>query len=260
MKHDQSPQEVSRIVFTPLAGSQSIPLIPLMNSASPSGPTPSERRLSLALVIGLLTTAAALMLFSWLGRAILSGVTPVLDDPIRSAVHEYASSGLTTFMRGVSLYGGPTWLTAIGLVLALGFFVRGWHRGALILVITMAGAGLLDVLLKQSFARVRPAAFFDYPLPPSHSFPSGHAFFSASFFGTIAVLVSDRVRSRALRVGIWAAALSLVLLIGLSRIYLGVHYPSDVLAGYAVATVWVAAVAFGDRVITHRRRRRSLRA
>jgi undecaprenyl-diphosphatase len=228
-----------------------------MKASGQLGPKESERLMSVALAVGLLTAAAALMLLSWLGREILSGVAPALDDPVRSAVHGYASPRLTAFMRAMSLYGGPTWLTAIGLLLALGFLIKRWHRGAVLLVITMAGGGLLNTLLKQSFARVRPEAFFDYPLPASHSFPSGHAFFSASFFGTIAVLLTDRVRSRAVQLSVWVIALFLVLLIGLSRIYLGVHYPSDVLAGYAAATVWVAAVAFGDRIVSHRRRRRA---
>jgi undecaprenyl-diphosphatase len=64
------------------------------------------------------------------------------------------------------------------------------------------------------------------------------------------------VRSFPLRVVLWVVALSLILLIGFSRVYLGVHYPSDVFAGYAVAVVWVAAVALGDRLAGHRRRRR----
>ena len=124
------------------------------------------------------------------------------------------------------------------------------------MIATLAGATLLNLLLKQTFARTRPDPFFDYPLPVSHSFPSGHAFFAASFFGGLAVLVSGRVRSSALRLAVWIVALSLVLLIGLSRVYLGVHYPSDVFAGYAAAVVWVAGVALGDRVVSHRRRGR----
>jgi undecaprenyl-diphosphatase len=126
----------------------------------------------------------------------------------------------------------------------------------LLVVVTMAGAGLLDALLKLSFRRPRPAAFFDYPLPTSHSFPSGHAFFAASFFGGLAVLASARVRNPAFRIFIWLGAAALIVLVGLSRVYLGVHYPSDVLAGYAAATVWVAAVAFGDRLVRYRRLRR----
>jgi undecaprenyl-diphosphatase len=120
----------------------------------------------------------------------------------------------------------------------------------------MAGTGLLNALLKQSFARARPEAFFGYPLPVSHSFPSGHAFFAASLLGGFAVLVSGRIEQKALRVLVWLLALSLILLIGISRIYLGVHYPSDVLASYAAAVVWVASVALGDRVASHRLGRR----
>jgi undecaprenyl-diphosphatase len=216
----------------------------------------SERLLTAALILGLLAAAGALMLLSLLGREILSGDTPAFDNNLRLAVHSLASPALTTIMRGLSLYGGPTGLTPLGLVLALTFLIKQWHRGALLVVLTMAGAGFLNVLLKQSFARERPMPFFDYPLPLSHSFPSGHAFFAASFFGGLAVLLSARIRSKGLRAAVWIGAVLLTFLIGLSRVYLGVHYPSDVLAGYAAATVWVAAVAFGDRLVSHRRRRK----
>jgi undecaprenyl-diphosphatase len=224
----------------------------------PSGAAESRRLLSAALAVGLVSAALALGLFAWLGREILTGITPALDDRLRAAIHALASPGLTRLMIAASRFGGPAWLAPIGTALALTFLIRGWHRGALLVVVTMAGAGLLDTLLKQTFSRVRPAAFFDYPLPVSHSFPSGHAFFAASFFGGLAVLVSGRVRSKALRAAVWVAAVGLILLIGLSRVYLGVHYPSDVLAGYAAATVWVTAVALGDRLASHRRRWRSV--
>jgi undecaprenyl-diphosphatase len=229
-----------------------------MTPSPPPGPAESERLLSATLTVGLLSAAGALMLFSWLGREIVIGVTPVFDERVRAIVHSFASPAVTATMEALSTYGGPTSLTIIGVVLALVFLYRGWHRGALLVVVTMAGAGLLDVLLKQTFARTRPAAFFDYPLPASHSFPSGHAFFAASFFGGIAVLVTGRVARKSLRALVWVAAGVLIFLIGLSRVYLGVHYPSDVLAGYAAATVWVAAVAFGDRLVSHRRHRKKL--
>ena len=223
---------------------------------SGSSTAESERLLSATLIIGLIAAAVALLVFSWLGREIVTGVTPGVDQSLRNAVHSYASPGLTKIMVAASLYGGPSWLFPIGLVLALAFLIHGWPRGALLVVVTLAGAGLLNVLLKQSFARTRPDPFFDYPLPVSHSFPSGHAFFAASMIGGLAVLLSDRVRSTLIRVAVWIVAILLILLIGLSRVYLGVHYPSDVFAGYAVAVVWVAAVALGDRVVIHRRRRR----
>ena len=228
----------------------------------PSSPEPlpsspeSQRLLSEAIIIGLLAAAAALALFSWLGREIVEGGMFAFDDRIRALVHEIASPRLTAFMRAASLYGGPAVLVATGLIAALAFLVRGWRRGALLVAITLAGAGLLNGLLKLSFARVRPAPFFDYPLPGSPSFPSGHALYAASVFGGLAALLSVRLKSRALQVVVWVAAILATGLVGASRVYLGVHYPSDVLAGFSVAVIWVAAVAFGDRLVRHRRRRR----
>ena len=217
----------------------------------------SKRRLSIALIIGLLTAAAALLLFTWLGREILEGEVLAFDDRLRTLLHDVASPRLTTIMRAASLYGGPAVLIPAGLVAAAAFLVKGWRRGALLAVVTLAGAGLLNLLLKFSFARVRPASFFDYPLPGSPSFPSGHALYAASVFGGLAVLLTARIRSLLLQLAIWFVATALILLVGLSRVYLGVHYPSDVLAGYAIGVVWVTAVAFGDRLARHRRRRRS---
>ena len=219
--------------------------------------TESKLRLSLALAAGLLVAATALVLFTWLGREILEGEVLAFDDRLRALVHDFASPRLTSVMRGASFYGGPGVLIPVGLLTAVAFLVRGWQRGALLVVVTLVGAGLLNGLLKFSFARVRPASFFDYPLPGSPSFPSGHALYAASVFGGLAVLLAARVRSRLLEVVIWLIALSLILLVGLSRVYLGVHYPSDVLAGYAIGAVWVTAVAVGDRLVRHRRSRKA---
>jgi membrane-associated phospholipid phosphatase len=218
--------------------------------------SPEPRLLTASLVAGLLAAAVALLIFSWLGREIVGGVTLGLDEVVRHAVHDHSSPTLTRIMVTASRYGGPSWLVPIGLALALVFLIRGWPRGALLITITLAGAGLLNGMLKQTFARERPPAFFDYPLPPSPSFPSGHAFFAASFFGSLAVLVSSRMRSTSLRIAMWILAGGLILLIGSSRVYLGVHYPSDVVAGYAAAVIWVAAIALGDRLVQHRRLRR----
>lgn len=216
----------------------------------------APRLLTAALTVGLLAAALALLIFSWLGREISTGVTPAADQYLRESVRGYAAPWLTQLMIAASRYGGPSWLVPMGVALAIGFFVHRWHRGAALVLVTMAGAGLLNGMLKQTFGRARPEAFFsEYPLPTSLSFPSGHAFFAASFLGGAAALLSGRVQSPALRAAIWIVALSLILLIGFSRVYLGVHYPSDVFAGYAAAIVWVAAVALGDRLVSHRRRR-----
>jgi len=215
----------------------------------------AKRLLSLELLVGLLCAAAALVLFTWLGREILEDQVLAFDGRIRDSVHELSSPGLTAMMRAASFYGGPGILVPAGVLAAVAFFLKGWRRGALLTVILLSGAALLNWLLKFSFARVRPASFFDYPLPGSPSFPSGHALFAACVFGGLAVLLTDRMENRLLQILIWLMALALIILVGFSRVYLGVHYPSDVLAGYAIGVIWVAAIALGDRLLRHRRGR-----
>ena len=147
---------------------------------------------------------------------------------------------------------GGTGLAVALLVALAAFLVARWRRAAVWLIITMAGALVLDVGLKYGFHRPRPAPFYG-PLPHSYSFPSGHAVFSFCFYAVLAGLVNDRVRSLALRIVIWIVAALLILAIGFSRIYLGVHYASDVIAGYLAAALWVSAMIFLDRLRIHRR-------
>jgi undecaprenyl-diphosphatase len=209
-----------------------------------------------ALIAGLLAAAAALMLFTWLGREVLEGEALTLDVTGRTMAQAWASPTLTAVMVGASFYGGPIVLIPAALVAAVAFLVHGWQRGALLVVLTVAGAALLNWLLKFSFGRTRPEAFFDYPLPGSPSFPSGHALYVASILGGMAALLTARLKHGPLRVAVWSAAIFLILLVGFSRVYLGVHYPSDVIAGYSIAIIWVTFVALGDRLARHRRRRR----
>ena len=230
-----------------------------MTAPSPPEALPTkeeaQRLMTAALLVGLLAAAGALALFIWLAGELLEGEVFAFDEYIRGRVNSMASPGLTAVMRAASLLGGPAVLIPVGVVVALAFLARGWRRGALLVIVTLAGAGLLNGLLKLSFARARPAPFFDYPLPGSPSFPSGHALYAASVFGGLMALLSPRLKHRWLRIVGWTIAIALILLVGLSRIYLGVHYPSDVLAGYAIAVIWVTAVAIGDRLARHRRRR-----
>jgi undecaprenyl-diphosphatase len=95
--------------------------------------------------------------------------------------------------------------------------------------------------------------FFGTEAPHSYSFPSGHALFSICFFGVVAALVAARLPSIAARAAVWTVAVAIAFLIGLSRVYLGVHYPSDVIGGYAAAVAWASAVALADGMLLRRR-------
>ncbi|MFB3918234.1 MAG: phosphatase PAP2 family protein [Terriglobales bacterium] len=92
-------------------------------------------------------------------------------------------------------------------------------------------------------------------LPHSYSFPSGHSLFSFCIYGVLAGLLTARIRSGALRAVIWLLAAGLITAIGTSRIYLGVHYPSDVIAGYLAAAMLVSTLIAADRMRKRKRMR-----
>jgi undecaprenyl-diphosphatase len=195
------------------------------------------------LILGLLAAAAALLFFGWLAGQVIEGDARQFDNQIRLFAYQHASPALTAVMRAISLLGSPAFLIAVALLVIVRFRRTGRPRIAVLFLITVIGAEALDQILKLAFHRIRPEAFFDLTEPVGYSFPSGHALVCCSFYGVLAAFEAARTESRARRWIYWTAAVLLIATIGLSRIYLGVHYPSDVLAGYAAAIVWVLSVA-----------------
>jgi undecaprenyl-diphosphatase len=199
-----------------------------------------------AVVLSFAVALLCLLLFAWLGREMLAGDTLRFDNAVRSRIHLFASPAVTRTMTIITHLGSRGLL--VQLVIALIVFAKlRWRRAAIWLAVTMAGALLLEVTLKWAYHRPRPTAFFG-DLPHSYSFPSGHALTSLCFYGVMAGLLSARIKSVPWRIVLWTAAVLLIIAIGLSRIYLGVHYPSDVVAGYLAATLWVTAIIVLDHV------------
>ena len=150
-------------------------------------------------------------------------------------------------MRNVSLLGSVLVLASASVCAVVIFLAVGWPRGALWIAVAVSGGLLLDLALKYGFHRPRPSPFFGITLPNTPSFPSGHALLSLCFYGVLAALLVHRVRRRIFAIFISLAAALLIVAIGFSRIYLGVHYPTDVVAGYLAAAFWVAGLAAADR-------------
>ena len=186
--------------------------------------------------------AGALAIFVWLALDMRSGITPAFDFPVRTWVHAHSTPPVTALMRGFSLVGQPVILISLGALTVFWLVVAGRPRSALWFAIAVAGAEILDQLLKRAFQRTRPVPFFGIATPNSYSFPSGHALVSCTFCLSLAAIAGARIASRTRRWISYAAAAALTGAIGFSRIYLGVHYPSDVLGGYAAAAVWVIIV------------------
>jgi undecaprenyl-diphosphatase len=207
-------------------------------------PTPTllmEATVLLSLALALLS----LFLFSWIAHEMLEGDTARFDQAVRSWVHQFASPGITRAMTAISMLGYN--LLIVELVLAIAVFLAlRWRHAAGWLAVAVAGGLALDVALKYAFHRSRPQPYFGVA-PDSYSFPSGHAVCSFCFYVVLAGLIAARTRSLLLRVAMGIAAAVIVIAIGLSRIYLGVHYPSDVIAGYLAASAWVTTLLVLDR-------------
>jgi membrane-associated phospholipid phosphatase len=196
---------------------------------------------------GFLAAVAALVIFAWLAESVLRGQTLRLDGFVRGTVHSWATPGLTAVLRSITQLGSARVLITFCVVLIASLLWTGRKRAAMVFAIGASGSELLNELLKQLFHRARPDPFFGFAEPPDYSFPSGHAVMSCCIYGVAAAIVTTRIESHLGKVLVWAGAALLAALIGLSRIYLGVHYPSDVIAGFAAAIVWVTAlwVAYG---------------
>ena len=210
--------------------------------------------LTKALIIGLFLAGGALLLFAWLAEEVREQDTRRFDERVRALVHRGASPPLTRAMWCISVVGSPAAMIVLSVAASVGFWRTGRARAAHLLLMTLAGAALLHEVLKLSFRRTRPPPFFTYPEPASFSFPSGHALFSFCCLGMLALLVTPCLRQTAPRAMVWLGTVLLVGAIGFSRIYLGVHYPTDVLGGYLAAFIVVTAITLGDH--RYRRRRR----
>jgi len=208
-----------------------------------------------ALFLGLLAAAAALLFFAWLAEEILKGGTRRFDDAIRLLLHQHASPALTAAMRAASFIGSPAFLIPLGILVVALYLRQGRPVTARLFVITVIGGEVLDQVLKLAFHRTRPPAFFGLPEPLGYSFPSGHALAACAFYGVLAAFAAARTEKRTLRWIYQIAAAMVIATIGVSRIYLGVHYPSDVLGGYAAALGWVFTVASARRWMRHARAR-----
>jgi undecaprenyl-diphosphatase len=185
---------------------------------------------------------AAAVLFAWIAAAAAAPAVPAMDLTIRGGVHALASPALTRAVAALTQLGGSLVLWPLGGIVVLWLARRGRGRETGLFVLAVLGGNLLCEAMKLGFHRLRPEPFFGYAKPFTYSFPSGHAMVSLCFYLTLAEIVLAPGAPRARRPLVWGAAILLVLAIGFTRVYLGVHYPSDVAGGYAAAAAWLCAV------------------
>ena len=184
----------------------------------------------------------------------LSDVSDVSDVSVSAWFHAHAHPGLTEFMLLIShwhsILGVSVMAAAVGVLL----YRRQQHDWLRLLILSVPGGMLLNAALKQVFQRSRP--HFDHPLVTldSYSFPSGHTAAATLFYGFLMLLLLQRPgQSAAQRSAIVAGAVLMVLLVATSRVYLGAHYLSDVLAAMLEGMLWLTLSVALVRVCQRRR-------
>jgi undecaprenyl-diphosphatase len=196
------------------------------------------RRYGLRLLLVFLGLLLPLWAFAELADEIHEQETIPFDVPILQFAHSLAREGFDSFFVVISqlgyLYGVVPF--DIGFTLVLIHLRR--FREATYAAIALGGSALLNIAAKQGFARDRPSLWESIAPEHNYSFPSGHAMGSA----TLACVLTLLAWRTSWRWPVAATTAAFVVLVGLSRIYLGVHYPSDILAGWAVATAWAVTV------------------
>ena len=206
------------------------------------------KRIESRALILLIGSAGAFWAFFNIAGEVSSGETSAFDKRILLALRNpsdlsdpIGSRSLQEAMRDVTALGGVTVMTLVTIVAVLAFLMhrRRWHAG--IMAMTVLAAFVSSETLKKLYDRPRPTLVPHGSYVYSSSFPSGHSTLSAATFLTLAVLIASLEPNRGTKWMMFALAALLVLGIGFSRVYLGVHWPSDVLAGWSLGAAWALA-------------------
>lgn len=202
-----------------------------MSVLTPRDPSTERRVLPIKAIVLFVIAAVATIAFVWIAEEMLEGEADPFDRKWTLAVHAIDTPFLDkVFFVLTTIGSGPCIWGAVILVGLVAIRRGRWH-----LALLLAGNALLawgvNIALKASFVRERPTLFDEITRPSSWSFPSGHSMSAVQIWGTIAAVLIALYPAR--RVIIVPCAVLLIGGIGLSRVYLGVHWPTDVLAGFA---------------------------
>ncbi|MCA9335754.1 MAG: phosphatase PAP2 family protein [Candidatus Saccharibacteria bacterium] len=211
-----------------------------MRAKRPTGTiTKKQARFSAGLLGAYVLVTLCALGFVRLAWEVRERETLGFDEAVLTAINHASTPFLNSFMPIATDVGGFVGVTLLTVVLLGLFIAKNEYRRALLVVVSVAGAALLNIVLKLVFARDRPDLWEQLVHEAGYSFPSGHAMASAALGLALAVaLWNSRWRW-------WGLVFAVVYIafVGYSRLYLGVHYPTDILAGWLVSGVWVLAIA-----------------
>ena len=196
---------------------------------------------------GVVVAVAAFWFFRKQAERVVAGRADAMDEAILKRVHQIQSRRVTTVMRAATFLGEHATIGGVSWVTASALRSAGRSREAWTVVLNGVGAMMLNTTLKAIFQRQRPQERARHiRLPRSHSFPSGHSLLTAATYPIVIHHLVER-RSTAVQVGAHAISTAAITTVGFSRVYFGVHFPSDVLAGLAAGYGWLGLTS-----LTHR--------
>lgn len=210
----------------------------------------------------LLVAVAAIVLLAWgflVLANIVQGGSGYLDNAVSSMLFSdgspwpFGSRWLADIARDVTSLGSPLVLGLLLLTVFIWLYLREDRPGAVFLLIVVVGGAVLSAALKVLIARERPDFTTPYIFETSASFPSGHSLIAAAFYPALGMVFARRENQRSTRLLFLILALIVVLLVGVSRVLLGAHYPLDVLGGWAAGLSWVALCRIGLSYVEGRR-------
>ncbi len=196
--------------------------------------------LGIFMIAGVIVAGIGAWVFSELAERVMSGGTQAFDEAVLRWAASLHSPTLNSVMLEITTLGTGTVVLMIVCVAALFLTLTKHKYSALLLIVATSGGLLLDMWLKHWFGRPRPHVFVWGTQAFGSSFPSGHAMGATIAYSTVAYLAARLHKRRWARVVTMSIALLLIFLICFSRVYLGVHYPSDVLAGVIIGLTWAA--------------------
>jgi undecaprenyl-diphosphatase len=188
-------------------------------------------------------TAMALGAFVDITKDLLEGEVDSIDRAIVLAVARVRTPWVTVAAVDLTSLGSITVVALFSILAVVTLLVLRDRRGALQIFFAFGGAVLWTLVMKDLIDRPRPGIVPRLVDVSGFSYPSGHSLAAASFYLTISILVSQHLQTTRARIAIFAAAGFIIMLVGLSRVYLGVHYPTDVVGGIALGGAWAFLLA-----------------
>jgi undecaprenyl-diphosphatase len=206
------------------------------------------QKLELEVVATTFIIAASSFVFLKLVSEMREGETHAADEAILLALRDPTDASnpigppwVEAMFRDLTSLGSPVVLTLVTIAAVGYLLLEGKRQTAMFVTLAVAGGAVMETLLKLGFARPRPELVSHLVDVNSFSFPSGHATMATITYLTLGVLLARVQERRRMKLYLLAVAIFVALLVGISRVYLGVHWPTDVLAGWCVGAAWALA-------------------